>query len=102
MRCFDSDEIDIIEKPVEAGTAQNSDFGCGLQGESKLSGVGSKQQVSPLQAFERWFYHLLILTAVCFALRSLVIARLEGKSFKGSVEATLELGSEIPGELPKT
>lgn len=44
-----------------------------------------------------WFYHLLILAAVCFALRALVLERLRGESFKSAVEGVLELGSEIPG-----
>jgi hypothetical protein len=44
-----------------------------------------------------WFYHLLMLTAVCFALRALLVERLQGESFKATVEAALELGSEIPG-----
>jgi adenylate cyclase len=43
-----------------------------------------------------WFYHLLMLAAVCFALRALVIERLHRDSFKVSVEAALELGFEIP------
>lgn len=43
-----------------------------------------------------WFYHLLMLTAVCFALRALLSERLQGESFKAAVEAALELGSEIP------
>lgn len=44
-----------------------------------------------------WLYHLLMLTAVCFALRALIVERLRRASFKESVEAALELGSEIPG-----
>ena len=43
-----------------------------------------------------WFYHLLMLTAVCFALRALLVERLLGSSFKSAVEGVLELGSEIP------
>lgn len=43
-----------------------------------------------------WFYHLLMLTAVCFALRALVAERIQATSFKAAVEATLELGHEIP------
>lgn len=43
-----------------------------------------------------WFYHLLMLTAVCFALRALLAERLRGESFKSAVEGVLELGSEIP------
>lgn len=43
-----------------------------------------------------WFYHLLMLTAVCFALRALLLERARGASFKSTVEGVLELGSEIP------
>jgi hypothetical protein len=43
-----------------------------------------------------WFYHLLMLTATCFALRALLMERLRGESFKSAVEGVLELGSEIP------
>jgi hypothetical protein len=43
-----------------------------------------------------WFYHLLMLTAVCFALRALLVERLRGETFKSAVEGVLELGSEIP------
>ena len=43
-----------------------------------------------------WFYHLLMLTAVCFALRALLVERLRGDTFKSAVEGVLELGSEIP------
>ena len=43
-----------------------------------------------------WFYHLLMLTAVCLALRALLLERLRGESFKAAVEGVLELGSEIP------
>lgn len=43
-----------------------------------------------------WFYHLLMLTAVCFALRALLLERVRGSSFKSTVEGVLELGSEIP------
>lgn len=43
-----------------------------------------------------WLYHLLMLTAVCFALRALLLERLHGESFKSAVEGVLELGSEIP------
>lgn len=43
-----------------------------------------------------WFYHLLMLTAVCFALRALLAERLQGESFRAAVEGALELGSEIP------
>lgn len=45
-----------------------------------------------------WFYHLLMLTAVCFALRALLIERARGISFRSTVEGVLELGSEIPSE----
>jgi len=44
-----------------------------------------------------WFYHLLMLTAVCLALRALLMERVEGGSFKSAVEGVLELGAEIPG-----
>jgi hypothetical protein len=43
-----------------------------------------------------WFYHLLMLSAVCFALRALLVERLLGSSFKATVEGVLELGAEIP------
>jgi hypothetical protein len=43
-----------------------------------------------------WFYHLLMLTAVCFALRALLVERLRGETFRSAVEGVLELGSEIP------
>jgi hypothetical protein len=43
-----------------------------------------------------WFYHLLMLTAVCLALRALLLERLRGETFKSAVEGVLELGSEIP------
>ena len=43
-----------------------------------------------------WFYHLLMLTAVCLALRALLMERLRGDTFKAAVEGVLELGSEIP------
>jgi hypothetical protein len=43
-----------------------------------------------------WFYHLLMLTAVCLALRALLVERLRGETFKSTVEGILELGSEIP------
>jgi len=43
-----------------------------------------------------WFYHLLMFTAVCFALRALLVERLRGETFKSAVEGVLEVGSEIP------
>jgi hypothetical protein len=43
-----------------------------------------------------WFYHLLMLTAVCLALRALLMERLMGGTFRSAVEGVLELGSEIP------
>jgi hypothetical protein len=43
-----------------------------------------------------WFYHLLMLTAVCFALRALLAERLRGETVKSAVEGVPEHGSEIP------
>jgi hypothetical protein len=37
-----------------------------------------------------------MLTAVCFALRALLVERLRGETFKSAVEGVLELGSDIP------
>ena len=45
-----------------------------------------------------WFYHLLMLAAVCLALRALLMERIEGGSFKSAVEGVLELGAEIPAQ----
>jgi hypothetical protein len=50
----------------------------------------------PIWTVGWWFYHLLMLTAVCFAMRALLMERLRGESFKSAVEGVLELGSEIP------
>jgi HD-GYP domain-containing protein (c-di-GMP phosphodiesterase class II) len=45
-----------------------------------------------------WYYHLLMLAAVCLALRSLLIERAHGRSFRSAVEAALELEVSVDVE----
>ena len=61
-----------------------------------LAEAAAAMSIFGIWAVGWWFYHLLMLTAVCFALRALVVERLHRDSFKVSVEAALELGYEIP------
>ena len=48
--------------------------------------------------FGWWYYHLLMLGAVCIALRALVLERAQGKSFRSVLEAALQLEISVDTE----
>ncbi len=45
-----------------------------------------------------WYYHLLMLAAVCIALRALFLERAQGKSFRAVLEAALHLDISVDSE----
>jgi HD domain len=52
----------------------------------------------PLWTWGWWYYHVLMLAAVCFAVRALVAERTQGKTFRSTVEAVLELEVDVETE----
>jgi len=52
----------------------------------------------PVWTWGWWYYHVLMLLAVGFAVRALVAERSQGKSFRSTVEAALELEVEVETE----
>ena len=48
--------------------------------------------------FGWWYYHLLMLAAVCIALRALFLERAQGRSFRSVLEAALQLEISVEAE----
>lgn len=55
--------------------------------------------VFPLWTWGWWYYHLLMLAAVCLAVQALYVERARGKSLRSVVEAALELEVLVDSEV---
>lgn len=63
-----------------------------------LAGAAAAMVLFRVWTFGWWYYHLLMLTAVCIALRALMVERARGRSFRSVLEAALELEVSVDAE----
>jgi HD-GYP domain-containing protein (c-di-GMP phosphodiesterase class II) len=52
----------------------------------------------PVWTWGWWYYHLMMLAAVCLSVRALLVERIRGKSFRSIIEAALQLEVSVDVE----
>jgi HD-GYP domain-containing protein (c-di-GMP phosphodiesterase class II) len=64
-----------------------------------LAEAAAAMVLFPVWSWGWWYYHLLMLAAVCLSFRALYIERARGRSFRSTVEAALQLDVSVDSEV---